>query len=115
LLKPGTQGFLTKGLVMDRLLYFIRDTLWPWLICFGIGLACGLLLSPERQKPVQPFDSYKVEKALELIHNYDRQQGYRLEPEEERKLVDYLLYLVRRNPDISVEDLYNRYKRNAVP
>jgi hypothetical protein len=100
---------------MDRLLYFIRDTLWPWLICFGIGLACGLLLSQERQKPVQPFESYKVEKALELIRNYNRQQGYRMEPEEEGRLVDYLLYLVRRNPGISVEELYNRFRRNLEP
>jgi hypothetical protein len=97
---------------MDRLLYFIRDTLWPWLICFGIGLACGLLLSQERQKPAQPFESYKVEKTLELIRNYVRQQGYRLEPGEEAKMMDYLQYLVRRNPGISIDELYNRVRRN---
>jgi len=100
---------------MDRLLYFIRDTLWPWLICFGIGLACGLLLSQERQKPVQPFESYKVEKARELIRNYVRQQGQRMEPEEEGKLMDLLLYLARKNPGISIEELYNRAKRNLEP
>jgi hypothetical protein len=103
---------------MDRLLYFIRDTLWPWLICFGIGLACGLLLSQERQKPVQPFESYqveKVEKARELTLNYIRQQGYRLEPEEEARMMDYLLYLVRRDPNISIEELYNRIRRNLEP
>jgi len=98
---------------MDRLLYFIRDTLWPWLICFGIGLACGLLLSQERQKPVQPFESYKVEKvekAREIICHYIRQQGYRLEPEAEARLIDYLLYLVQKDPGISIEELCNRAK-----
>jgi hypothetical protein len=64
---------------------------------------------------VSSLDTHKVLGALELIRNYNRQHGYRMEPEEEGRLMDYLLYLVRRNPGISIEELYNRFRRNAEP
>jgi hypothetical protein len=64
---------------------------------------------------VSSFDSDKVNRALELMRNYNRQQGYHMEPEVEGRLMEYLLYLARRNPGISVEELYNRARSTLRP